>query len=77
MRIDSAKVRIFCGIWVVFGEKYVIVAIGIIAAIGGDSCYRSNSCYRGMVAIGGIEVIKMIFVVRDFRYSSFICNFAK
>ena len=30
-----------------------------------------------MVAIGGIEVIKMIFVVRDFRYSSFICNFAK
>lgn len=36
----------------VFGEKYVIVAIG------------------------GIEVIKMIFVVRDFRYSSFICIFA-
>lgn len=31
----------------------------------------------GIVAIGVIEVIKMIFVVRDFRYSSFICNFAK
>lgn len=30
-----------------------------------------------IAAIGGIEVIKMIFVVRDFRYSSFICNFAK
>ena len=30
-----------------------------------------------IVLLGTIVPIKMIFVVRDFRYSSFICNFAK
>ena len=51
MRIDSAKVRIFCGIWVVFGEKYVIVAIGVIVVIG------VIVAIGGMVAIGGIVAI--------------------
>jgi hypothetical protein len=30
-----------------------------------------------IVLLGTIVAIKMIFVVRDFRDSSFICNFAK
>ena len=49
MKLGFAKIRIFCGIWEAFGEKYVIVAIG-------------NNSHKDVFLLLGILDIRVLFV---------------